>query len=41
MGEKEYKENLLFASAFREDDEYNSDSTTMILIPMRSGGMKY
>ena len=34
-GEKECKENLLFASAFREDDGDDSDSTTMILIPTK------
>ena len=33
MWKKEYKEKLHFASACGEDDEYTSDTTTMILIP--------
>ena len=31
--EKEYKERLIFASACRGDDEYNSDTTAIVLIP--------
>ena len=32
LGKKEYKEKLLFSSACRGDEEYNSDTTTMVLI---------